>query len=62
MHVLPNDDELPKAGADDTPKAGVEVPKAGDDEEPKTDVEPKGEEFWFPNTPVEVLPKKELPV
>lgn len=63
MYLLPNDDdELPKAGVDEAPNAGAEVPKAGDDEAPKTDVEPKGEELVLPNTPVEVLPKNELPV
>lgn len=61
-YILPNADELLKAGVDDAPNAGVEFPNEGEDDAPKTDVEPKGEEFWPPNTPVEVLPKKELPV
>lgn len=65
MYRLPKDNnKLPKAGDDDAeaPNAGAEAPKAGDDEAPKTDVEPKGDEPVIPNTPVEVLPKKELPV
>jgi hypothetical protein len=54
--------DVPKAGVDEAPNAGVDVPNAGDDEAPKTDVEPKGDELVLPNTPVEVLPKNELPV
>lgn len=52
---------LPNAG-DELPKVVVEAPNAGEDDAPKTDVDPRGEEDWgVPNTPVEVLPKKEAP-
>jgi len=66
FHALipPNDDdELPKAGVEEDPKAGTELPKAGDDEAPKAVLEAKGEDCCAaPNTPVEVPPNMELPV
>lgn len=64
LDIPPNDDdELPNAGVDDAPKAGIVFPKAGDDDAPKVAVEEKGEEDWAaPNTPVEVPPNKEPPV
>lgn len=46
----------------EAPNVGVELPNAGDDEAPKTEVEPKGEEDWAPNTPVDMPPKMEPPV
>ena len=57
-HIPPNDDdELPKAGVEDDPKAGCELPKAGEDEAPN------GEAGWaVPNTPVDVPPNMEPPV
>ncbi|KAD4178471.1 hypothetical protein E3N88_27062 [Mikania micrantha] len=57
VSLPPNEDEAPKAGLDEAPKAGTELPKAGEDEAPKT-----GEEAGVPNTPVDVPPKIELPV
>lgn len=63
QYSLPNaDDELPKVGVEEAPNAGVVLPNAGEDDAPKNGVDPRGEEDWgVPNTPVEVLPKKEPP-